>query len=274
MKKLIYIPVIIILIATGCSETEYLSYAGADRIQMSDTVTTNFTFVYELSSVTVDTVYIRVNTIGNVANHDREVKLIQVPEYSITYERDPVTGNITDTIETELPNKAVPGQHYVDFSDASLKKMYVIKANEVTALIPVVLLRDASLKDASFRLRVQLDESAEFGLGELKARAKTIIFSDRLERFYSWRVDNYQAAAYGTLGNYSTVKHQFMINVIGEVIDEAWWQEVSAVQAQAHYRNLLKEALNKYNNDPVNIANGTAPLRETNNPGSALVTFP
>jgi len=274
MKKIIYLIITISLFIAGCTETDYLAYTDINRVQMNDTTTQSFTFVYENVSVTKDTVWIRVNTIGNVSDVDREVKLLQVPEYIYTYVRDPQTGQITDTVKTERPNKAVSGVHYVDLTDAGLKKFYVVKANAVTALLPVVLLRDASLKSTGYRMRLQIAETKDFGLGELKARAKTIIFSDMLERFYSWRLDNYTASAYSSFGKYSVVKHQFMIDVSGEVIDETWYQTILAIQATAHYRNLFKTALNAFNANLANQAAGKAPLRETSDPASPLVTFP
>jgi hypothetical protein len=274
MKKLFYIIITFSLIIAGCKETDYLAYTDINRIQMNDTVTQSFTFVYENASVTQDTVWVQVNTIGNISDKDREVKLIQVPEYNYTYVRDPQTGQITDTVKTEKPNKATPGVHYIDFTDPGLKKFYVIKAKAVTAKLPIVLLRDASLKNTGYRLRAEIAETNDFGLGELKARAKTIIFSDLLERFYSWRFDSSTAPAYSSFGKYSVRKHQFMIDVSGEVIDENWYQAVAAIQALTHYRNLFKAALNTYNADPANIASGKAPMRETTDPGSPLVTFP
>jgi hypothetical protein len=274
MKKIIYLIIIVLAVTTGCSEVDYLLFSGMNRVQMNDTTTVNRTFVYYAANVVEDTVYIQVNTIGNLSDQNREVKLVQVPEYNYTYVRDPQTGEVTETIATEKPYKAESGVHYQSFDNAELKKLWVVKANANTAKIPIVLLRDASLKSNSYRLRVELAESDDFGLGETKARGVTILFSDRLERFYSWRVDNYQASAYNSFGKYSTVKHQFMIDVTGEVIDEAWYQLIVAIQANNHYKNLFKEALSNFNNDPANITSGAAPMRETSDPTSPLIAFP
>ncbi|HEY0177271.1 MAG TPA: DUF4843 domain-containing protein, partial [Pedobacter sp.] len=251
-----------------------LLYNDAARVQLNDTSTTNITFYYEPASVTRDTVYIQVNTIGGFTDYNRDVKLIQVPEYNYSYTRDPVTNQVIDTIATEKPYKAVAGVHYVAMDDPSLKDMVVVKAHQVTAQIPVILLRDTSLKTNSYRLRLQLVGNSEFGLGELKSAAVTIVFSDHLERFYSWRVDGYTASAYSSFGKYSIAKHQFMVDVLKVKIDEAWYQAILAMQAQSHYKNLLKEALSVFNNDPANIASGKAPLRETSSPNSPIVTFP
>jgi len=246
---------ILAVVATGCSKATQLLYSDIARVQLADTTTVNNTFVYDAATVTKDTVYIQVNTIGKTANFDREVKLVQVTEPAELF-------------------PAVPGVQYIPMDDPSLKKLMVIKANAVTAMIPVVLLRDVSLKTNSYRLKLQLVANDQFGLGETKSQSKAIRFSDRLERFYSWRVDGTQASAYNTFGKYSTRKHQFMIDVLHQVIDEAWYQAALAIGALNNYRNLLKDALATYNADPANIASGKAPMRETDVVGSPLVTFP
>jgi len=255
MNRLIYFALFLAAVATGCSKADELLYTDIARVQLADTSAMSSTFVYEPGSVTRDTVYIQVNTIGNIVNADRPVKLVQVTE-------------------TGVANPAVAGVHFVPFDDPSLKELMVVKVNAVTAMLPVVLLRDASLKENTYRLRLELAGNDAFGLGETKSRSKAIIFSDRLERFYSWRVDGTQASAFITFGKYSTRKHQFMIDYLGEKIDEGWYQAVLLAGATQHYKNLLKQALANFNANPANVANGTSPMRETTSPGSPLVVFP
>ncbi|PUZ20913.1 DUF4843 domain-containing protein [Chitinophaga costaii] len=262
------------MLSTGCKKAAYLMYNDIARIQLNDTSSLNATFVYDAPSVVRDTIYVQINTIGGFSDHDRAVKILQTTEYDYTYVRDTVTNQIVDTIFTEKPFKAVPGVHYVDFNDPSLQPLMVVRAGNVIDSIPIVLLRDTSLKTNSYRLRIQLQPNAEFGLGEVGVREKTIVFSDHLERFYSWRVDSYVAPAYAYFGKYSTGKHQFMIDVLKVNIDEAWYQAAVAAGAMNEYKALIKQALVNFNNDPANIASGKAPLRETDVPTSAVITFP
>ncbi|QEH42484.1 DUF4843 domain-containing protein [Chitinophaga sp. XS-30] len=274
MKRYICLIGVALAVTSGCRKAEHLVYSDIARVQLKDTATVSKTFIYADAAVTTDTVFIEVNTIGGITDHDRPVKLVQITEYEETYVRDPVTNQITDTLITERPFKAEPGVHYKDLGDPSLAPMMVVKAHDVKAMVPVILLRDASLKDNSHRLRLQLAANEEFGIGEVKATEVTIVFSDRLERFYSWRVDSYLAPAFGTFGRYSTGKHQFMVDVLNEAIDEKWYQAALNAGALANYANLLKQALNTFNNDPDNIASGKAPLRESDDPSSSAVTFP
>lgn len=274
MKTFIYAIAVLLVLAAGCKKAELLLYHDIARVQLSDTTTMSATFVYAPPAVTTDTVRIKVNTIGGVTNYDRRVELIQLTEYDNTYVRDPVTNQITDTVVTERPFKALPGIHYVDPKDKSMQSLMVVKANEVSAEIPIVLLRDTSLKSNSYRLRVQLVANDQFGLGEVNARAITIVFSDRLERFPSWRVDNTSASAYNIFGKYSTGKHQFMIDVLKVNIDQEWFNAIQSAGASQQYRTVLKQALADFNINPANIASGKAPLRETTSPGALVVTFP
>lgn len=274
MKTFIYAIAVLLVLVAGCKKADLLLYHDITRVQLSDTTTMSATFVFDPSNVITDTVIIKVNTIGDVADHDRTVELIQVPEYDYTYVRDPVTNQITDTVVTERPFKAIAGVHYLDTKDKSIQSLMVVKAYQATADIPVVLLRDTSLKSNSYRLRLQLVANDQFGLGEINARSKTIVFSDRLERFPSWRVDNTTASAYNTFGKYSTGKHQFMIDVLKVNINEEWFQAILSSGASQQYRTLLKQALADFNINPANIASGKAPLRETTSPGALVVTFP
>ncbi len=256
MNRLIYFTIVFLAaVLTGCSKTDYLLYNDIARVQLTDTATLNSTFVYKAGNILRDTVYIQVNTIGQMADHDRPVKLVQVNE------------------PNEL-HPAVPGLHYVAMDDPSLKELMVIKANTVTTMVPVVLLRDASLKNSSYRLRLELAANDQFGLGEVQKRTRAIRFSDMLERFFSWRLDGTAAPAYNSFGKYSTRKHQFMIETLGLQIDETWYQSIVAAGAVTHYANFMKDALKTFNADPAHIADGTAPLRESNAVGSPTVTFP
>ena len=274
MKKHLFISFLFLALIAGCKRNEYLLFSDIARIQQADTTEITYTFVYTATSVVRDTVYIPVNTIGGISEQDRPVQLEQITEYDYTYVRDPVTNQITDTIATERPFKAMPGKHFVPFDDPSIASMMVIKANQPSGTLPLILLRDPSLKDNSWRLRVQLKANTAFAIGETRFTQRAIVFSDRLERFYSWRFDNGVAPAWGIFGNYSIRKHQFMIDVLHAQIDESWYQAILQAGATNHYKLLMKDALAAYNSDPANIASGKAPMRETDLPTSPLITFP
>lgn len=274
MKKYSCIIVILLAITAGCKKADYMMYSGGVHIQLKDTLAMSYTFIYEDAAVTRDTVLIDLKTIGGIADHNRAVTVEQIPEYDITYKYDPTTNKVTDSTVTPKPYTAVAGKHYIPFTDKGAQAIMFIAADSATGKLPIILLRDTSLKTNSYRLRIRLTANDEFAIGEKYAIERTIIFSDKLERFDSWKVDNYTAPAYSYFGKYSTGKHQFMIDVLKTRIDEAWYQAIVAVQAPQHYKNLLRDALNAFNTDPANIASGKAPVRETSDPNSLVISFP
>lgn len=257
----------------SCKKSEIELYSSGARIQLLDSVTATFSFVYEPKTVVRDTFFLDVRTIGGLTDYDRAIKLEQVPEYRDSIVFNPVTKLPIDTIKLAVPNQAQAGVHYVPFDSPEMKQLLVMKKGEVVAKLPIILIRDASLQNVSYRLRLALVANDDFALGETKSLVKTLSFSDRLERFYSWRFDNGTVGGFVNFGKYSTAKHQFMYDVIGEPIDEAWYQAIVLLGAQQHYKNLIKQALVVFNSDPANIASGKAPLRE-GGPGSLAVTFP
>lgn len=273
MKKIFFYTMLLLAVAS-CKKSPMLMFNDINRVQLADTATKTATFVYDAPGVMYDTEYVKINTIGNLANYDRAVKLEQVIDYSYTYKRDSATGRILDSTRVEDPYHAVPGVHYVPFTDPGLQKLMVIRGGSVLDSVPVVLIRDTSLKTNSYRLHLQLVANDQFGLGEQYLRQMTLLFSDHLERFYSWRVDNSAATAYIYFNKYSTGKHQFMIDVLHTNVDEAWWQAVMAAGAQIQYQTMMRQALADFNNNPDNIASGKAPVRENSSPTSPVITFP
>jgi hypothetical protein len=268
MKHLYYLAPLLLLAA--CRQQDPMTFSGDARVQLNDTVTIRRTFVYSPETVTRDTVLVRVNTIGETSDRDRLVALVQETEYVLDIVTDPVTG-LPDTSRVERPLAAIPGTHYVAFDDPSVTSLAVVRAGAVTADLPVILLRDPSLKSADYRLRVRLDESADFKTGEKNATAILLVISDRLVQPSFWDINvNY------SFGTYNTRKHQFMIDASGERIDNEWYDARvrNIVGALQQYKNFFKAALNAFNNDPANIAAGIAPLRETDDPASPLVSFP
>ena len=269
MKRTIYTFLTVLIVTAGtwsCQKDELMLFSDANRINFADSTTQSYTFIYDDASITGYDFYIRIQTIGDVVNYDRKVKIVQVPEYDVTYEYDD-QGNVTDTIKTVIPNMAVAGKHYVSFDDTAAQAEWIVKANSNTASIPIKLLRDASLDSETVRLRVSIAESDDFQMGEVHKREFTLKFSDRLEKPVFWNIN----ITNQTFGVWSAIKHQFMIDATGERFDDEWWNtNVNGVTgAQSHYQNFLKNKLVEFNNDPDNIASGAAPLTDEN----GLVAF-
>ena len=272
MKRIIYTAIFLSASwLTGCQEAEYLLFNDIARVQMDEEDEIRTSFYYTDASINRDTVYLTVNTIGDPEDRVRHIAMEQISEYDVEYKYDE-KGNLIDSVLTEKPNKAVPGVHYVPMDDPEMLPLLVIQPNAVTAEIPVILLRDTTLQKDEYRLCLRLKVTEDFLLGENTELSGTIIFSDRLSKpgFWNSSVERYY------FGTYNTRKHEFMIEVMQTEIDDAWWNRLAADYGELSYtKDKLRDALDAYNSDPGNIAQGLAPMREDpDNPNSALVTFP
>jgi len=258
MKKLYFI-IFLISLFYSCKKTEYLSYSDIDRIQFgpsdplliyrSDYETVwkykdtlkSYSFYYDSESIRQDTLYFDIYTLGMVANYDRSYTLRQ-------------------TI-VESDNNAQPNIHYQSFDDPKSEKIYVIKAGQVHAKVPVILYRDPTLKEKEYILNIEIVENQNFSLGPITNVWRKVIISDRLTRPTAWT----DSAVKYWWGKYSAVKHQFMI----EVTHQKWDQEMMSSLAQdesSYWLTELKKALADYNN-----AHSNTPLLDED---QELVVFP
>ena len=254
----------------SCQEAEHLLFNDVARVQMDEDKEVLTSFYYDDALVIRDTVYLTVNTIGEPEDRVRRIELEQITEYDVKYIYD-AKGNLTDSVVTEKPNKAVPGVHYVAMDDAEMLSLLVIRPNAVTAEVPVILLRDASLKKAEYRLCLQLKETPDFLLGERGKLTGTVVFSDKLSKpsFWDASVERYY------FGKYSERKHAFMNEVLEVRVTDEWYKNMTSDYAELQFIiNKMKAALKAYNENPDNLAKGLAPMREEqSNPNSPLVTF-
>ena len=272
MKKTIYLLGMLLATMSACNQDDDYPFRDVARVQFvgnseqgpEDMI---YSFIWLNEGSQRDTVYIPLRVLGGPADHDRQLKLSQITEYEIQYKTDN-KGYVIDTIKTELPNKAVPGVHFVPFDSPEMQNILKVKANEVSDEVPVILLRDKSLKQDKMRLRVQLEATNDFLLGETTLLSRTIVFSDKLEQPKEWN-ESY-------LGNYSVPKHELMIRVVGDRVDGQWLEKGNKDKSFfVYWRGKFVDELEKFNNDPANIASGKAPLRENpDDVNSPIVTFP
>lgn len=239
MKKLLCIYMVVGIAAmTGCQKDNYYLYNDIGRIQfgpdpaflyrpgyeLSDTVKA-FTFFYENSAVKQDTVFFDIYTVGGISKEDRHFKLEQ--------------------IQVEGAKNAEPGKHYIGFDQPEASRNFVIKADSVHARLPVILLRDASLRDTNVVLRFQFVTGGDFAVGQADNLWREIGYTDRLSQPGKW--DASFTKYY--FGEYSVTKHKFMIDSTGKKWDDAFIVEIYSDYALLQYwKGVCKNALIKYNN--------------------------
>lgn len=237
MKQIFTVAMLTALLA-ACQKDQYYLYNDIARLQFGPApdriYTTSFemvdtlklyTFYYEPAAIAQDTVFFDIYAIGGVSGEDRPFVLEQVT---------------LDSVEN-----AMPGIHYKAFSDPSLKDRYVIRAGEVHASVPVVLLRDISLKSRSVKLQIQVKANEQFLPGEIRKLWRRVEFTDMLSQPAAW---NNSAVQY-YWGKYSRVKHAFMIEQTGEKWDEGFLTIANSDYALLTFWRLkLKTLLVDYNN--------------------------
>lgn len=257
MKNLKYLFVLAIAAAfTACKQDQYYLYNDIGRLQfgpepsriyttsynLADTLK-SYTFYYKDATVTQDTVFFDIYAIGGTKNTDRSFTLAQ----------------------EQLPNvlNAEPGKHYVAFNDPKVTKFYVIKAGSVHTRVPVILLRDVSLKTSTPKLRFKVVSDANFQLGEPNLVWRKVEFTDRLSQPSQWTASFSQYY----FGKYSIRKHSFLIEVTGQKWDDDFINNLYATGGLiSYYQMVVKTALIDYNN-----AHPGSPLKDEND---ELVVFP
>lgn len=195
MKKNQYIFVLMLgLIFSACSKEtlnvweDTTARLGIYFPPATDSVT-NYSFVYEPQTVTRETVIVTVYTSGFVSDRDRVIDFEQL------------------AASTEGVIQAIPGIHFMPFDSDEMKQQMVVKAGEVKADIPIILLRDASLKKNEIELRIKIKENSEFKYAVRRDLEKTIRFSNILMQPTAWG-----KGFAGIFGEYGKVKHRFMID--------------------------------------------------------------
>lgn len=225
MKKMFKIccTVVIALVITACENdlelfndpTCRLNFYYANAVAVKDFkdefAKTNYSFVYSGMGLEKDTIWLEVESMGFVSDHDRPITLEQVDTAGVT--------------------QAVPGKHYVAFNDPAIASYYVMPAGKARTKLPVVLLRDKSLSEESVVLKIQIKSNEYFQAGYDVFQSRSITFTDRLSMPNNWEkgypipgLESYFPAyanyLYYFIGRWGQVKHQFLIEQTGQKWDD------------------------------------------------------
>lgn len=182
------------------TDTCWLNFDLNIRTEEDKVKVNTFTFAFSPKEMIIDTAWINVKTMGNVTDYDRPIKLEQMK----TNEKD-----------------AEPGVHYVAFDDEELmKKFYYIPAGKVEQKVPIVIKRDASLKEQAVNLYITFARTEYFIPGYEDYAVLRYLVTDALQKPTAWNgtMDVY-------FGQYSVTRHQFMIDITGENWDDKFINE-------------------------------------------------
>lgn len=231
--KYIWMLAAVVFLLAGCEEKVTLLYEnepalyffkGTDytnNFKQGDSLIYSF-YTKELGRVR-DTVYLNIRTMGLPAEAPRAVSLVQAN-----------TGNRTD---------AIAGIHYVAFDDPEVKDLMVIPANAVMADIPVILLRDKSMKSFEFRLNLEIRENDYFKVGLDTQKSFLIRLSDMAAPPDNWKSWSY------TFGEWGPVKMRFIMDYVGVTDFEKYAEYTSAELTYLQMKAIQKlEEYNQKNN--------------------------
>lgn len=233
MKNIKYsLLLLLAMVIFSCEKDIYKWDDKAARIQFTGDTLGYKTFIFEDETIVDDTIYLTVHTMGFTSNRDRYFKLKQTPIEGVA--------------------NAVAGVHYIGLDAPEMKEYLKIPANEAVMKVPIIVMRDKSLKTSRVEMKLTITENEEFTFGELDSLSRRIIISDDYERpasYSSWL----ERMCFGT---YSKVSHKFMHKVLSEqtkyVPDEAFFSMVSIENSHYYYSEMFGKALKKYNADPNN----------------------
>lgn len=247
-----------LLLCFACQEADYIAFEEPAAVQFGKADDKqDYTFVFEPSTVVRDTVHIRVCLVGHPSEDYRHFKLKQVAAVEWKYDYDKY-GVITDSILVEL-RQGIENTHFL----SPAEEHCVIAPNSVECNVPVIVLRDTSLETHEYHICFQLEPTADLQVGESAWLRSDIILSDILQKPTNWdNTDiNYASVA---LGEYSRVKHRFMIDASGlEWNDEILNSQMSFSDLsccfywQAFFQKKLAEYINtELNGKPLIDENG------------------
>lgn len=261
MKNYTYLTLLLILFS-ACQKEEVHPYLGTDLVQFGqDNEDLIFSFAYSGDEAKRDTMWIPAHISGDIAFEKRYYKLKQVTHYTTIIERAEDSTIINEYV-IETPNQAVSGVHYLPFDDPEYQELCYVDSNKVQFLVPVILLRDASLQDGTKLLNMSFVESEAFQPGDVVKRKQVLNISDDV--FYPENWPDEGPGAHNKFksvifGNYGPVKHRFMIQVTSQRWDDAFMKALSYEERLA-YKLVCANALFELNKK--REAAGEGPLLE------------
>ena len=243
---------------TSCT-ADLMHYEGSNMVRFSGDAEVVYSFAYYSENKVEDVIDINVRTVGEVVDYPRTVRFEQLrKEWKYTY--DPQDANkVIDSTYVDMEFPAEEGKHF-QIQNAE-RNQFVIPAGASGYVLKILLRRsDEGLKQTARKLHLKLVPNEDFGIMSDVASLKKITISDKLEKPRRWK--GYYCDYY--LGNWSEVKHRFMINVTGQKWDDDFIRNyVNNFEGAAllgFYLTKIKKALEEYNANPSN----NPPLKDEN----------
>ncbi|MDN5284236.1 MAG: hypothetical protein JWR38_510 [Mucilaginibacter sp.] len=241
---------------SSCKKDSPATYSGKQYLEFYYTndvkaVTTEYsTYFYKDASIKYDTVLFHVRAVGTVPSKTSYMNFKA----------------FADTLAIPAYPDAVAGTHYVPFDNANLKLLWKMEAGKFEAYVPIITIRNPSLKTSTYQLHFKITASDDFLPGSALHTEGIVYISDRLSQPSNWTASFW-------LGTYGPVKHQFMIDQSGQRWDADFITAIGTnASLQAYYLFKFSQALKTLN--AARLAAGQTELRENPALATSAVTFP
>lgn len=214
MKQIVYILSVFLLLSafSSCEETAvepytgapYVSFYAADNYYLKELQSYDRNFVYSSADRTRDTVWVKLIARASIPTRDYR---IAIRAYHST------SAYVEDRKDAE------PGVHYVPFDSEEMQKHLIFHKGNMYDSIPIILLRDPSLKTEGYRLTIRVADSDEIKAADQlpddnEDHTYVVIYTaDTYIKPLNWDWSNLRVGVYGP------EKHKFMI----EHSDGARW---------------------------------------------------
>ncbi len=160
----------------------------------------NFYFLQD-ESVMRDTVYVALATMAAIPSEDLQIKMEAFDSDTLSYPERIDEGTIN----------AIPGVHYVPFEDPAYDDV-VFHSGRMQDSIPIIVLRDPSLKETTYRITFRLLDSENALAADKRENRAVVYIADKVSKPVNWNSWYF--------GTYGDVKMDFMIRHSDLVWDE------------------------------------------------------
>lgn len=233
---------LLLLVAASCKEDEVFFYqndpaiyfANEPRVVYGQLDSTSCSFFIADDAVVDDTIHLKICLSGLTVNYDRPISLLQT--------------------NVGAEDAAIPGVHFVAFDDPLVADSVCMPRGQTIAYVPLVLLRDASLKTKEKRLKLTVGQNEHFRPGIDKFRNFSVTVADFATKPTLW--DTYWRYYFGL--TFGSEKLKFIIRITGYTDFET---RLPDLQQAYYFSGLFQEKLAEYNeahpDNPLAEADGT-----------------
>lgn len=231
MKNIVYTIAIMAAFCsafTGCKKEEPIAYQNDPAVY--------FDYVLYQNSSKYDSVTISFLDMPQESEYTVSVRVLIQGMIDMENDRTFVVRQIKKAPQDQNYIMAVSGEDFDPLNETQM----VVSAGSHYGILPVVIKKTDHLGEEQVELQLELVDSDHFRIGMPHRRIFKIKYSNLPEQPGNW--GSWQRV-FGR--SWGPVKHLFILSVVGSIN----WAKVADVGTQQYWRNMVLNALQKYNNE-------------------------